>query len=127
MLKISDTMNSMLKVINSVLLCVLLFACSDETVVSIPETVLPKQKMAEVLMDVHLLESSMNLNVYNMDRIAAENTTPGFDILKKNSVTKQQYDQSFDFYSKHPALLNEIYDSVLNNLSKMQAEVMNKK
>lgn len=120
-------MNSMLKVINSVLLCVLLFACSDETVVSIPETVLPKQKMAEVLMDVHLLESSMNLNVYNMDRIAAENTTPGFDILKKNSVTKQQYDQSFDFYSKHPALLNEIYDSVLNNLSKMQAEVMNKK
>lgn len=127
MLKISDTINSMLKVINSVLLCVLLFACSDETVVSIPETVLPKQKMAEVLMDVHLLESSMNLNVYNMDRIAAENTTPGFDILKKNSVTKQQYDQSFDFYSKHPALLNEIYDSVLNNLSKMQAEVMNKK
>lgn len=127
MLKISDTMNSMLKVINSVMLCVLLFACSDETVVNIPETVLPKQKMAEVLMDVHLLESSMNLNVYNMDRIAAENTTPGFDILKKNNVTKQQYDQSFDFYSKHPALLNEIYDSVLNNLSKMQAEVMNKK
>lgn len=127
MLKISDTMNSMLKVISSVLFCVLLFACSDETVVNIPDTVLPKQKMAEVLMDVHLLESSMNLNVYNMDRIAAENTTPGFDILRKNSVTKQQFDQSFDFYSQHPALLNEIYDSVLNNLSKMQAEVMNKK
>jgi len=47
--------------------------------------------------------------------------------LKKNNITKKQYDDSYNFYTQHPALLNEVYDLVLNDLSKMQAEVTNKK
>lgn len=118
----------MIKKIVYVLMCaVFLSACSDEAEVSIPDTVLTKQEMVRIMMDVHLLESSMNLNVYNPDKTVAESPTPGFDILKKNNITKQQYDESFDFYSQNPAILNQIYDSVLTELSKMQAEMVNKK
>lgn len=120
-------MNVMIKKTLYILVCVVFVACSAKTEVSIPDTILSKQKMLEVMIDVHLLEASMNLNVYNPDRTVVEDPTPGFDILKKNSITKQQFDESFGFYSQHPNLLNELYDNVLDSLSKMQAEVMNKK
>ncbi|NBX87236.1 MAG: DUF4296 domain-containing protein [Bacteroidetes bacterium] len=52
--------------------------------------------------------------------------TIGILYLKKNNITKKQFDESFRFYSLHPKMLSEVYQIVLNNLSKMQAEV-NKK
>lgn len=110
-----------------ILFSILFVGCASETQVAVPDTILPKEKMVEVMTDVHLLEASMNLNVYNIDKTVAENPTPGFDVLKKNNITKQQFDESFDFYSRHPSLLNEIYEIVLNDLSRMQAETMNKK
>lgn len=106
--------------------CLLFFSCSNIKTVKIPDTVLSKQKMAQVMVDIHLLEGSMSLNGTNADKITPENPSPNFDVLKKNNISKKQYDESFDFYSQHPALLNEVYDLVLNDLSKMQAEVTNK-
>ncbi|MBA3706223.1 MAG: DUF4296 domain-containing protein [Bacteroidetes bacterium] len=109
--------------------CVLLFACSDKPEVSIPDTVLSKEKMAEVLVDVHLMEAAINLTPYSPGQIASVGDTvpTTIDVLKKNNINKEQYDESFDFYTKNPKLLSEIYQLVLNDLSKMQAEVMNKK
>ncbi len=106
----------------------LLFACSNNEVrVDIPDTVLSEQKMVEVMRDIHLSEATMNLNAFDPGKTAVENPSPGLNVLKKNNITKQQYDESFDFYSQHPLLLNKVYELVLNDLSKMQAEVMNKK
>ena len=110
-----------------VFVCLLFFSCSDKKAVIIPDTILPKQKMAEVLLDVHLLEATMNLNITNPDKPTSGNPMPVFDVLKKNKVSKKQYDESFNFYSQHPDLLNELYELVLNELSKMQAQVVNKK
>ncbi len=108
-----------------IIACLLFFACAGKKPVGIPETILPKQKMAEVMLDIHLLEATMNLNSTAADKVPPGNPTPNFDVLKKNNISKKQYDESFDFYSQHPALLNEVYDLVLNDLSKMQAQVLN--
>lgn len=107
--------------------CLFLFACSEKKKEEIPSSVLPTEKMAEVMMDVHLLEATMTLNTYNADRLANGNAAPPIDIFSKHKITKKQYQESFSYYSKHPDLLNEVYATVLEDLSKMQAEVMNKK
>lgn len=112
--------------ITLIFLCLLFSACSEKKTESIPDHILSKQKMAEVMLDIHLLEASISLNVTNVDKYTIGNPTPNFDVLKKNNITKKQYDESFDYYTQHPALLNEVYQEVLNELSKMQAEVMNK-
>jgi hypothetical protein len=104
---------------------VLLSACSSiEDPVDIPDTILSQQKMSEVLVDVHLLEASLNVNAYGKGQVIMNNIQPDSDILKKNNITKEQYDSSFDFYARNPILFSEVYQLVLNNLSKMQAEVM---
>ncbi|MBL0330708.1 MAG: DUF4296 domain-containing protein [Bacteroidetes bacterium] len=104
---------------------VFLSACTSiEDRVDIPDTVLSQQKMSEVLVDVHLLEASLNVNAYSKGQVIMNNIQPDSDILKKNAITKEQYDSSFNFYAQNPILLAEVYQLVLNNLSKMQAEVM---
>ena len=109
--------------------CITLFcACTSiEERPSIPDSVLSQEKMAEVMVDVHLLEAALNVSAYSRDQIVTNPIIPNSDVLKKNNVTKIQYEESFAFYSKNPLLLTEVYQLVLNNLSKMQAEVMNKK
>lgn len=104
-----------------------LYSCKGiDDKVSIPDTILSEQKMAEVMVDVHLLEAALNIGTYTRDQMVMNNISPNSDILKKNNITKKQYDESFEFYSKNTVLFTEVFQLVLNNLSKMQAEVMTK-
>lgn len=110
-----------------IIACLLFFSCADKKTVTLPANILQKQKMAEVMLDINLLEATMSLNITNVDKVSVGNPTPDFNVLKKNNISKKQFDESFYFYSQHPDLLNEIYQIVLNDLSKMQAQVVNKK
>lgn len=92
-----------------------------------PDSVLTEEKMAAVMVDVHLLEAALNTRAYSKDPVMMSKIHPDSDILKKHGVSKQLYDESFDFYSRNPILLAEVYQLVLNDLSKMQAEVMTAK
>lgn len=104
-------------------------ACAGDKEQSIPDTVMGKEQMAKVMVDIHLLEASMNLNAYNPQRVlVAENAVQfDVDVLKKNNISRSKYEESFQFYSQHPRLLSEVYELVLNELSRMQAEVSNGK
>jgi hypothetical protein len=118
-----------MKKIALLFLCSWLISCGNDTVVPIPDNVLSKEKMAQILTDMHLLEASMNLNIANTV-VTVE--TPDMEnnvrlVLKKNAVTKEQYETSFAFYTAHTELLSEIYTEVLNDLSKLQAKVANEK
>ena len=116
-----------MKKIATILCITFLYACSSiEDRVDIPDTVLSQEKMEEVMVDIHLLEAALNVSSFSRDQVVVNNINPNSDILKKNNITKKQYNESFDFYSKNPLLLAEVYQLVLNNLSKMQAEVMTK-
>jgi len=109
------------------LLCALLAACSDPQDVKIPTDVLSKEKMAEVMVDVHLLEATVNLTVSATDKAAFNEKGDMIDVYKKHGITRKQYDDSYIFYTRHPEILGEIYQQVLNELSKMQAQVTNGK
>jgi hypothetical protein len=111
------------------LMFLLLFACSQDKKVVIPDNVLSQEEMAAVMTEVHLLEASMNLNISSAvtsgDAPDLEATTR--ELLKKKGITKEQYDTSFLFYTQHPKMLGEIYQLVLNDLSQLQAKVANQK
>ncbi len=111
--------------------CFLLVACSDNTIITIPDNVLSEEKMAGVLTDMQLMEASMNITGVDPKNvsidIARTNLALNIDVLKKHNITKKQFDDSFSFYIYNPTLLSEVYQLVLNDLSRMQAEVQKKK
>lgn len=109
--------------------CLFLVACSGEPTITIPDTILQKDKMAAVILDMELLEASMNITGVGAGKIdiAGSSISLKMDVLKKNNINKKQFDDSFTFYTNNPKLLSEVYETVLDNLSKMQAELTNKK
>lgn len=101
----------------------LLMSCGNANEVKIPDDILSKEKMAEVMVDIHLLEATMNMNIAATDKASPT----AVDVFKKHDITKEQYQESFVFYTEHPEVFTEVYQLVLNDLSKMQAEVSNGK
>lgn len=98
-------------------------SCGDsaEGSISIPDNILPKEKIAQVITDIHIAEAEISLNAIpdsSLKRPVYLET-----IFEKHQITKQQYEESLVFYIDHPAILNKIYEQVLNDMSKMQAEM----
>jgi hypothetical protein len=96
---------------------------SSET---LPEGVLSKEKMIKVLTAVHIAEAEQQQRV--LDQLASPSDTFSFqDVFKKQQINRAEYENSMKFYSANPELLDQIYDEVINELSRKQAEEMKKK
>ena len=109
----------MIKKILILLTCVLLFSCESENQeVIIPEGILPKQKMAVVIVEISMMDAYLNqrgLNSYEQREELAKHYKIIFD---KHQILKDEFDKSFEFYSKHPDLLHEVYTEGLNEVSR---------
>jgi hypothetical protein len=99
----------------------LITSCSKKEVV-IPENVLKQKEMSSVLADIHVAQAVFNNKSYNDSTTYTVNDYLDY-ILKQNGVGKDTFMQSMKFYSEHPEMLLEVYDSVLTSLSRLQGEV----
>src|SRR5688572_9129911 len=100
-------------------------SCADPVV--IPPDVLPKDKMTKVLADIQLIEASIQNDA--MERSdSTKNIVYGYyqSVFKKHNITADQFRRSFDFYLDHLDLMDKMYDDVIIELSKRQAEESNK-
>lgn len=130
----------------AVIVLFFLFACNQApvNVVEKPSDLIPEEKMVKVLVDVHLLEATLNVRSPQISRpqqgpvpiemprdtiirgvVFDPNAPPPiawYDIFKKHGVTKAQYEASMKWYSSQPEELNKIYDEVINELTTQQVK-----
>lgn len=85
---------------------------------NIPDDVLPEDKMIDVMTDMHIVEGAkMGRNMMG-DTLKAEIY---FDkIYEKHQTSKEEYDRSFSFYTKHPGTMDKIYEQVIENLNSIE-------
>jgi len=99
----------------------ILFSCSKKKVET-PPGVLSRQQMVPILADVHIAQAATGTyNTADSVRYSMNEFLPF--ILKIHHTTKAQYDSSISYYTSHPDMMEEIYDSVIIELSKKQGEV----
>ncbi len=97
-----------------------LLSCKDKTVI-IPDSVITRDSMAQVLSDIQLVEA-MRTNKELTDSISKDTIMKIYSILfNKHGISEEQFEQSLDFYKDHPTLLEEIFDKTINELSSRQA------
>lgn len=109
-----------------ILLSAMLFSCGEEKkeeAVPVPDEIVEDEKMVDVLVDLHLIEASLSLNMLE-DQRAARDTSEFYDPYKKHNVPKKAFDESFQYYASKPEALNAIYEEVMNRINLKQAEVM---
>lgn len=86
-----------------------------------PWGVLSQEKMVAVLLDVHIVEATIKTLDSNSKRIEKQeyyNT-----MFAKHGITKEQFDHSLEWYSRHPNRLVTIYDEVKIQAEQLQARV----
>lgn len=86
-----------------------------------------RDTMVDVLTDIHLVKASQQLGMAIDPKDTSHTGTPFDYVWTKHHITQGEYEKSLDFYTHHPAILDSIYENVLNGLSKQRAELLAKK
>jgi ribosomal protein L7/L12 len=104
------------------LFAVILFSCgnhAEEEQVNVPSIVLSEEQYAKVLADFSLAEAAGNTNPLKLSGPRFDSAYT-FDPLKENNVSKDLYDSTVAFYSRHPSLYKKVCEDALTLLSKMK-------
>jgi len=78
-----------------------------------PKPPIPVPQMADMLQDLHLLEAgllSQQSTPAQRDSLA-KRLYP--TLLKQHNLTKEEFMAAYDFYAQHPALLVQVYDTLI--------------
>lgn len=99
---------------------VLLFSCQNVEEIKKPDSLIPEQKMVEVLTDLSILYSAKNYN----RKILEETGLPLKTYLyEKHQIDSLQLAQSTEYYAKNYTQFKKIYNQVKLNLDKMKTDL----
>ena len=94
-----------------------MLSCKDEAREKIPEGILAQEEMAQIMMDMYLLEAkSRSL------RIRTDSARKIFryyerEIFEEYGVSDSLYEASIEFYTNHPQHMTGIYEIMADSLS----------
>lgn len=82
--------------------------------------VISSETMAELLIDIHILEARVDkLRLANDSAFKVFNTLQR-EVFEKHEVDKTEYEESYRYYLSNPALLDKIYNVVVDSLNVIQ-------
>lgn len=93
----------------------------------IPDNVIKQELMVNILADVHIAEATINLRNVAAPDVRNLNAGVYKNVFNKYKITAEQFTVSYNFYSSNTQLFNEMYNSVIIELNKMQAQGEKKK
>lgn len=99
----------------------ILCACENR-----PRGVLSQNNMANVLIDMHLIDASLSEKGLNYSHYSTKASYYNY-ILKKNGVTQAEFDSSLVWYTKNPKRFENVYIQVNEKLTRFQKEIRNGK
>lgn len=105
----------------------LAFLSCDEPVVSKPKNLVSRDKMINILTDIHLAEAIYQTRRFSSDRIMRLTDTDFYySVLKKHNVPDSTFEMSLIYYTSTPKEYEKIYSRVLNRLNEMEQKFENK-
>jgi hypothetical protein len=115
---------SMRRLLPVFLLTVFMTSCSKPKTV-IPAGVLTEKEMIPLLVDIHIAQAAVSVeNVNDSLKYTMDEMLPY--ILSIHHVERAAYDSSIGYYTRHPELMQQMYEEVINELSKEEGEVLSK-
>ena len=107
-----------IKFINGFIFLYLLQACANHQI-KVPPNIMQKDSLINVMVDIHLLESTIDLDLlpHAMEPTKADHY---YDLFRKHHITRAQFDSSINFYTNQEGQLSSIYDKVIEILKSKQ-------
>lgn len=87
----------------------------------VPDTVVTAQKMLPLLVELHQAEARIANARLTANTARALYTVVAAKIMKEQGIDTSMYQKSLRYYSRHPAVFQEMYSQVLDSLKTRQA------
>lgn len=102
-------------------LAFLTFACAKK---ERPDDVLTPEKMADVMVDIHLTQGVDQARVLTKDSTLISKETLQSYVFTNHSISQEEYQRSFDWYSNNLKEFDAVYARVIERLNQMEAARM---
>jgi hypothetical protein len=112
-----------------IVLCFSVFSfisCKEKKQELRPDYVIGKDTMVQILAEIHLLESSIGIRVFEEKKIVYTRNIVKSKIYKKYGVSKERFFKSYNYYTKDNEAIDTIYTDVISEISKRQFELLKK-
>ncbi len=86
-----------------------------------PQHVLSEDTLIQIIMDIRLLEGAYSLEYKQVDTSSHKIESYYSLLFSKYGINRQQFEDSYLYYSTQPGKLAEIESEVMNKLSEKQA------
>lgn len=86
--------------------------------------VIPQDSMIVLLTDLQLVDATINLKAKEGRPISEYAGEYSRQVLDKHGVTREEFNESIRYYSFYVEKMDEIYEQVIINLSKKEAEIL---
>ena len=108
----------------AILLCgCLFFACKPNNATVPPSTIIPRDSMVAILIDIHLAEAMIQ-NIRRDRDTTRDATIQDYyqTIFKQHQISEEQFKEAFIYYSKDIEQFDAMYEDMQIRLSKMEEE-----
>lgn len=111
-----------------IILAVIMLSCNKTTRSGIKRSeVIPEKEMVEILSDLYLVDGLLNYPPIRNEYSNKDSTENYIDVINKHGYTKEKVDNSMKYYFiDKPRKYEDIYDRVIEKLSGMEADVIQK-
>lgn len=104
------------------------FSCSQpqEEIEVTPNFLIPEDSFKMVMYDLHVLEGFISRNP---DKVKSTDTLyekQSMAMFEKYSISEERFKKSFDYYLAKPEEMDKMYDEILEELTKNQADLSKK-
>ncbi len=111
-----------------IIAAVALVSCgSEEPKETKPGEILEGEKITELLVDLQQIEGANNLKYFQGDTGQTNYALLYETMFEKHGTTKAKFDSSMAWYAVHPEEMEVIYDNVIEELMKLEAEETSQK
>ena len=111
-------------VMGVLIVCLIAAGCSDKD--GIPRGILPKDKMEEVMWDMAQADQYAALYLAK-DSAHIDQKTETMrlyeEVFRLHHVTREEFGKSYRYYLDHPALSQQLFDSVIARGSRVRSEL----
>ena len=97
-------------------LCILTFFINTSCDSGMNQNIIEKEKMVEILIEMHLMEESIDILELNADTSKALFNIKEQEIFDNYSVTEKEYRESFSYYFFNSNNLDNIYGNIIDSL-----------
>jgi len=84
---------------------------------------IPVDNMVPILVEMHLADGLMETTSIRMRYPGRDSISNYQDVLRKHGYSKEVFDKTIAYYNNDPEKLNDLYEVVIEELTKFQSEV----